>query len=164
MGTENWKMGMSRDELFWMKVRQGGPSECWEWTASKNKDGYGQFWIGHTFIPAHRYAWASQHGDIPEGMFICHHCDNPSCCNPDHLFLGNAQINNLDAIQKGRQKYNGRPIFTPEQVLLIRLAYSSGKLSEADIAEVFGVNQSTIHRLLKNNMYGGIKWESGREE
>lgn len=95
--------GVNRDISFWTKVDQKGPSDCWPWLASVNKDGYGQFWIGYTFVPAHRYAYVFKHQEaLPEGTIICHHCDNPKCCNPNHLFAGTTQDNVSDKMHKGR--------------------------------------------------------------
>ena len=97
---------------FWAKVdRSGGDLACWPWLASKRRNGYGQIGIrreGRLFVEsAHRVAWELTHGPIPEGVSICHHCDNRPCCNPGHLFRGSQTDNMQDAAQKGRMKGNG---------------------------------------------------------
>jgi hypothetical protein len=80
-------------QQFWGKVQVRGPQECWNWSASKNSKGYGQF---RNFL-AHRFAWMCIHKKIiPEHMIILHNCDNPSCCNPEHLTLGTYEQNNID--------------------------------------------------------------------
>lgn len=90
-------------------------SGCWEWSAAKNHAGYGFFTMykkqrGHTNSElAHRASWILHRGQIPESRFVCHHCDNPSCVNPDHLFVGSATDNVHDMIDKGRAKLIGRP-------------------------------------------------------
>jgi hypothetical protein len=154
MGTENWNASMSRDELFWAKVAQRGDSDCWEWLASKNKDGYGQFWVGDTFIPAHRYAWEHFHKQLsPPNHIVCHHCDNRGCCNPHHLFLGTVSDNNRDMYAKNRHPRIGRPRFNDDEVDRIWRLHNSGH-SQERIATIMGTNQSVISRLLRNSMYG----------
>ncbi len=76
---------------------------CWEWNRAKDKKGYG---IGIVYRgvqeTAHRLSWWLHFGDIPKNLCVCHHCDNPSCCRPDHLFLGDNDDNMDDAHEKGR--------------------------------------------------------------
>jgi hypothetical protein len=94
-------------ERFWDKVdRSGGPDACWPWTAFRYASGYGQFGVaGVAPIRANRYAWMAVHGRIPDGLWVLHHCDNPPCCNPAHLFLGTAQDNVDDMVAKGRHRW-----------------------------------------------------------
>jgi hypothetical protein len=90
-------------ERFWAKVDRNGPDECWLWKGAKNHAGYGKMrWCGGWEL-AHRIIFMMVHGPIPEGAFICHHCDTPSCVNPNHLFLGSALENNRDTLAKGRR-------------------------------------------------------------
>lgn len=90
---------------FWSKVPIGAEG-CWEWKAGLSPRGYGQFWDTGTNRGAHRYAYEQVIGPIPEGLFVCHRCDNPACVRPDHLFLGTQQDNMSDKQSKGRC---GRP-------------------------------------------------------
>ena len=90
---------------FFSKVNKKGPNECWEWTGSRNEQRYGQFWDGVRCIRAHRFIWELFIGSIPDGMYICHKCDNPSCCNPEHLFCGTQQDNIDDMYSKGRGRF-----------------------------------------------------------
>lgn len=78
-------------------------STCWLWVASTDPKGYGIFWDGYQQIKAHRYSYTIYKGLIPIGIYVCHLCDNPSCVNPDHLWLGSAKDNIQDCIKKGRK-------------------------------------------------------------
>jgi hypothetical protein len=75
---------------------------CREWMRSKNAFGYGKVKLRRRDFASHRVAWTLAHGPIPDGMCVLHRCDNPSCCNPDHLFLGTVQDNKADCVSKGR--------------------------------------------------------------
>ena len=87
-------------DRFWDKVDKTG--ECWIWTASKNKKGYGRFGFGSRAQLAHRVSWLLSNGEIPDGMLACHTCDNPPCVNPSHLWLGTQKDNVVDMSSKGR--------------------------------------------------------------
>jgi HNH endonuclease len=84
---------------------------CWEWTASKFRDGYGQIKVNRKNKKAHRIAYELFKGPIPENMLVCHTCDNPGCVRPEHLFLGTALDNSHDMINKGRYN-NGKSDIT----------------------------------------------------
>jgi hypothetical protein len=92
------------EERLWAKIVVKGPDECWNWTAkAKANGGYGRLSVpGGRQMRAHRIAWELKNGPIPENMVLCHRCDNPACCNPDHLFIGTHKDNSRDMQRKGR--------------------------------------------------------------
>lgn len=90
-------------DRFWAHVDRKSPAECWEWTGSIfGAMGYGRFNVGDTSVPAHRAIMSAIHGELPRTTFVCHHCDNPRCVNPAHLFLGSNSDNQRDSVNKGR--------------------------------------------------------------
>ena len=120
--------------------------ECWEWDRAKTTNGYGTIFDGAKPMAAHRASWTLHHGPIPPGMFVCHHCDNPPCVNPSHLFLGTAADNTHDAMIKGRMLQKGVypwSRLTREQVQEIRELIRLGH-SRSRIAAKYGVKAGTV--------------------
>lgn len=93
----------SAAERFWEKVQRRSSDECWPWRGHLESRGYGRFFLNGRMTGAHRVAYQFVRGPIPPRLMVCHRCDNPACCNPDHLWLGTARENTRDMIAKGRR-------------------------------------------------------------
>ena len=93
------------EERFWSKVKKG--PGCWEWTGSKDRKGYGGIHVRPKGMKAHRVSWMLAHGEhsIPTGKMILHHCDNPPCVRPDHLYVGDAKANMDDTVKRGHHRF-----------------------------------------------------------
>lgn len=145
-------------DRFWAKAKRA-ESGCWEWTASRFRNGYGRFRLDGRTQSAHRVAYELAVGQIPDGMLICHRCDNRVCVNPEHLFIGTHADNAQDMIQKGRHWIVTDPgrraagglahkaRLSAAQVEEI-FALSARGLAQRAIAKVVGTNQGHVSRIL----------------
>lgn len=135
---------------------------CWEWTAERDKDGYGRVRLEtRKRLRVHRVAWEFFHGPIPPRVCVLHSCDNPPCWNPFHLFLGTQAGNVADMCSKRRQSWGvGRPrhVLTPGAVLYIR----ASDLPQRQLAAKFGVAQATIWKVQHRIKWNLIEPEEAR--
>lgn len=149
---------MNKQEVdrFKAKVSMRGNNECWPWSGAKTPTGYGNFRSAGITHKAHRIAWEIENFKIPPGYVVMHLCDNPSCCNPNHLVLGTRKANTADMILKGRSgmrknkaagEKNGNSRLKKGDVEKINKLLSISDLSQSSIAKKFGVTQSTISRI-----------------
>ena len=153
-------MNNSMVERFWGHVRI--IDGCWEWTGSKNKWGYGKFYRDRKTIPAHRAAYEIAFGPIPDGLWIRHKCDNPSCVNPSHLESGTPTDNNRDTVTRGRRndargQDAGHTKLTDSQVLSIR----SDTRTVYGLAEENSVSPSTISRVINGRGWAHVGGPTG---
>ncbi len=176
-----WRSDEADQKRFWSKVDQTGEG-CWLWQGTMLRQGYGCFKIAGKMYKAHRVAYTFAKEVIPLGLFVCHHCDNPRCVRPDHLFIGTLKDNTADMLAKGRgfvtrpenkkrkvpperhgsrlhpERYrgelNGRAILDRKQVEEIRARYAAGGVSQFVLSDEYHVAQTTISAIVR-----GLRWK-----
>lgn len=151
-----WKDKPSAAERFWASVDQtpgqGPNGDCWEWQRGRVAQGYGRLSIGKGEVRAHRYAYEMAFGEIPDGMMVCHRCDNPPCCNPNHLFLGTAGDNVADMVAKRRHMYgegHHKAKLSDDQVRAIR----TDQRRQVEIADDYGVTQGLVGMIKRREVW-----------
>lgn len=131
------------ESAFEKYVLKGSESECWEWSGNRNTQGYGRFKFKGRLYIAHRYAFERAGGKLSPELFACHHCDNPPCCNPAHLFAGTPKENSMDCVRKNRNYCPSR--LSEETTMLVTSL--KGALSQRRIAKFAGVSRKTVQKL-----------------
>lgn len=142
-----------KSKTFWLRVDMLEPHQCWCWKLGRKsgKSGYGIFRWDGADTTASRVAWELVNGQIPDGLVVCHKCDTPSCCNPNHLFLGTTKDNKWDSVVKRRHAHgetNGRAKLTKWDILMVRHWYDTGQFTIAELAKGLKVGSSTIYRVV----------------
>lgn len=141
---------------FWAKVDRRGSDECWEWTAGKDGDGYGWMRSGGRATSVHRASWEIHRGPIPEGLSVCHKCDNRACVNPAHLWIGTNADNTRDRYVKGRSasgEHVGTSKLTKADVASIRKLYSAGGYSKRKLGVMFDVSDTLIRYIVRGQYW-----------
>lgn len=145
---------------FWSKVDKNGANGCWNWQGWKDRQGYGHAIIKRRKVKAHRFSWMIYNAVIPAGLCVLHKCDNPSCVNPEHLFLGTRKDNAVDKMNKGRCLYGEKHCLvkiTEEQAMSIL----SDPRSNYAIGKEYGISNQQVSRIKT-----GKRWRhlSGAEQ
>ncbi len=146
------RRGETWQDRFWKKVSR--TQSCWEWTGSLTSTGYGCVRVEWKLYKSHRLSWEMHNGAIPDGLHVCHACDNRLCVNPEHLFLGSASDNTADMMRKGRGSFvthhgedNVASKLSNADVLEIRRLASDGKIRQGDIGAMFGISQAKVSQI-----------------
>ena len=149
-------MEATYEPRFWgnIKLQESG---CMEWQKYRDKKGYGAVKRSGTAYLAHREAWRLTYGALEDSVCVLHRCDNPPCCNPDHLFLGSRADNIRDMISKGRDVHfsgedNANSKLTDSQVVEIREMYKTGAYRQEDLAKMFHVDQTHVSRIVRGEV------------
>lgn len=149
-------------DRFLSKVDTNTASGCWEWTKGKWSVGYGVMRVHGISVYDHRLSYMIFKGEIPDGMFVCHSCDNPGCVNPEHLWLGTPSENSRDRERKGRRNTPkgdacSRSILSEKDVVSIRERVATGKKGiQARLASEYGVGRSTISMIVCRRSWNHI--------
>jgi len=149
---------------FWEKVDVRGDDECWHWNGLRNHGGYGQFKVSGRGVGAHRLSLMMEIGrQMKSSEFACHHCDNPSCVNPAHLYVGNHATNTNDMRERNRFfKWKGlrsgsdnpRSKLTDSDVIRIRSL--DGVIGRKRIAREFGVSKTTVIFIMQRKVWSHV--------
>lgn len=149
-------MDQTLQQRFNAKWTEDPSTGCYVWHAYKNPKGYGMFEAASRQTKlAHRVAWEMVNGPIPQGMLVCHTCDNPSCVNPAHMFLGTDADNKRDSISKGRAKIprargeaQGHAKLTEEKVRAMRRERATDGTSYNKLAAKYGVSSVAAYHAI----------------
>lgn len=156
LAADTFSVLQSRAERFWANVEK--TDGCWPWTAAKTSQGYGRFNIANgKWMPASRVSLILKLGrNLGEKMFACHTCDNPICCNPDHLYEGTQKQNIDDKSKRGRHVPRSGTKLTSE----IAAKIFSAEGTQASIAERFNVNRTMVSMIKSGKRWGRIGTKS----
>lgn len=135
------------EERFWSKIRK--TTDCWLWEGSKSS-GYGKICVNNKSVSVHRISFILHKGKIPKGMSVLHTCDEPSCVNPNHLWVGTHRENMMDRDNKGR---SGTAKLNRKKVKEIRNIYSTRDCTQEELGKQFGVSTTAISNIIKNKRW-----------
>ena len=151
-----WWPSLPLEERFWRKVDKKSDDECWLWLGATFVQGYGAFSPkASVTLRAHKVAYEYIKGAIPDGLILRHKCDNPPCCNPNHLILGTQKDNARDMMERGRGKKTSRSgwhVLKPEDVRCIRELRDEG-MARIHLSEWFGITEHAITAIHHGRTY-----------
>jgi hypothetical protein len=150
-------------KFCWERVQHGEPEDCWPWTGFLNAWGYGHCSLNGKTVNASRAAYIVTHGPLADGLVVCHRCDNPICCNPNHLFAATQAENLADCRRKGRTVYRrganhprAAARLTEDMVREARRLFAKG-VSKSEIARRWGFDNSTISSAVRGATWSHVE-------
>ncbi len=158
-------MNDKQQKRFWWRVERKGVDECWEWQSAQLKGGYGVYskYLGSRLAHRISYALANNGIPAPKHKQVCHSCDNPACVNPAHLFVGTAQDNTDDKVQKRRHSYgedHAQSKLTWKLVRELRARYAKADISQRALARVFDITHEALGQVVRNETWYDPKFKS----
>ena len=151
-----------RDEWIIRFLRQvddsSSPTGCWTWLGATDAKGYGSMGISGQTWAAHRLSYALHNSDLPPDAFICHHCDNPPCVNPAHIYAGTPADNVRDMVSRGRNVAHGGELcgksrLTTATVQSVRADYATGTFRQVDLRDKYGISQPHISSIVRREVW-----------
>ena len=149
------------EQEFWEHVDKA-PGQCWTWQGNLDSHGYASCHFDGRKRQAYRVMWELVCGPIPDGLCVCHSCDNPKGVNPDHLWLGTRSQNTLDRVHKGRcsgprgiEQHDAK--LTPESVTALRKQYAKGGVTQRELARKYGMSQAAVARAILGQTWRHIE-------
>lgn len=131
--------------------------DCWLWKSQRNRQGYGQYTLNYKTLLAHRYHWEVVNGPIPDGLFVLHRCNNPSCVRPEHLYLGTHQDNMKDrelagTVSRVYGEKNHQAILTQVQADWARKQVEAG-MTHRNVAFKLRCSRALISLIIQGKRY-----------
>lgn len=152
-------------DWFNKSVDKSNLEGCWIWNGYKMKSGHGQYSFNGDNVYTHRFAYLIANPEFDQTLHICHKCDNPSCVNPSHMFLGTQSDNSKDMVSKKRyavgQAVGGH--LSDEDVIEIRRMYKTGLYTQKTIGKKFNTHPGQISKIITGRRWGHLKEELGTE-